>query len=141
MPRSLWVLDFYDELEAVTIQPLGGPGPSSTSGGGGSSSGGAAVQGGTGLGEAVVLRGQRAACGFPPACQLTVNPHLAISLTSLTPVSDCWDWHWHRQGESSSTSTCTASFNRQLRLVSRKHEQPPSCSSDFKARGCSRSHA
>ena len=35
-------------------------------------------------GEAVVLRGQSAACGLPPACHLSTRRHLALPLAGMT---------------------------------------------------------
>lgn len=72
--RCMWVLDFLDQVECITIQNLKAPAaPAGTSGA-------AAVP----LGEAVVLRGKTPACGLAPACHTTTNKHLALSLASMT---------------------------------------------------------
>ncbi|GAX82253.1 hypothetical protein CEUSTIGMA_g9681.t1 [Chlamydomonas eustigma] len=58
--QAMWVLRFNGGgLEAITVQDLGA------------------------VGEVVVLRGQAAACGLPPACHLTTNRHVALALSSM----------------------------------------------------------
>lgn len=83
MHRALWVLSFQEQLESITIQDLRAPASSDAS-----SSGGEPL---ASLGEAVVFRGRDAACGLPPACHTTTNPHIALSLASMPQVRfhDC----------------------------------------------------
>lgn len=59
-------MEFRRQLEGVVIQDLSGPSPA------------------TSPGEAVVLRGKAPVCGLSPACHMTTNKHLAISLASMT---------------------------------------------------------
>jgi hypothetical protein len=72
----MWVLDLARDLEAVTVQQLRAPSPGAAG----------AADVGEGLGEAVVLRGKAAACGWAPACNLTTNPYVALCLASLNQV-------------------------------------------------------
>eukprot|EP00798_Chlamydomonas_sp_ICE-L_P020572 gene20572-27366_t len=72
--RAMWILHFGRQLESITIQDLKGPEGSSAGGGEGVGS----------LGEAVVLRGREAACGFAPASHLTTNMHVALPLNGMT---------------------------------------------------------
>lgn len=65
----MWVLNFQQQLESVTIQEL-------------------RCEGSVTLPEVVVFRGCQPACGLAPACYLTTNTHLALPLGSMAPVSE-----------------------------------------------------